>query len=153
MNVAYAVVGKPFAEWLKKQVSDRNDAIAAKRDLMANMDPKIAQKLQESNHVSISKGKSVHLLKVGSKRRRGKEEMRQAKEAEANRDNEHLIRLQELRKAESQMAQMRQEYEAMQQMVEQHKGAYDYVKQMVNEGEIDVDNQGNVQPLQSKMKE
>ena len=153
MNVAYAVVGKPFAEWLKKQVSDRNDAIAAKRDLMANMDPKIAQKLQESNHVSISKGKSVHLLKVGSKRRRGKEEIRQAKEAEANRDNEHLIRLQELRKAESQMAQMRQEYEAMQQQVEQHKGAYDYVKQMVNEGEIDVDNQGNVQPLQSKMKE
>ena len=27
-----------------------------------NMDPLIAQKLAESNHISISKGKSVHLL-------------------------------------------------------------------------------------------
>ena len=153
MNVCYAVVGKPFAEWLKKQVSDRNEAIAAKRDLMANMDPKIAQKLQESNHVSISKGKSTHLLKVGSKRRRGKEEIRQAKEAEANRDQEHAVRLQELRDAEAQMAQMRQQYEAMEQQVELHKGAYEYVKQMVNEGEIDLDHQGNVQPLQSKMKD
>ena len=153
MNVCYAVVGKPFAEWLKKQVSDRNEAIAAKRDLMANMDPKIAQKLQESNHVSISKGKSAHLLKVGSKRRRGKEEIRQAKEAEANRDQEHALRLQNLRNAEAQMAQMRQQYEAMEQQVELHKGAYEYVKQMVNEGEIDLDHQGNVQPLQSKMKE
>ena len=131
VNVCYAVVGQPFADWLKQHVKERNHGIAVKRDMMANMDPKIAQKLQESNHVSISKGKSVHLLKVGSKRRRGKEEIRQAKEAEANRDQEHCIRLQELRNAESQMAQMRQEYEAMQQMVEQHKGAYDYVNQMV----------------------
>ena len=113
--MCYAVVGKPFADWLKKQVSDRNHAIALKKDMLANMDSVIAQKLQESNHVSISKGKSVHLLKVGSKRRRGKEEIRQVKLAEANRDQEHELRMDQLRDAEQQMVQMRQEYEAMQQ--------------------------------------
>ena len=147
------MVGKPFADWLKKQVSDRNHAIAVKKDMLANMDPVIAQKLQESNHVSISKGKSAHLLKVGSKRRRGKEELRQAKEAEANRDTEHSLRLDQLRDAEQQMTQMRQEYEAMKQTTELHKDAYNYVQQMIKEGEIDVDNVGIVQPLQSKMKD
>ena len=62
INVTYAVVGKPFAVWLKQMVVERNAAIAAKRDMMVNMDPIIAQKLNESNHVSISKGKSAHLL-------------------------------------------------------------------------------------------
>ena len=153
MNVCYAVVGKQFAEWLKKQVSDRNHAIAVKRDMFANLDPTIAAKLQESNHVSTSKGKSVHLLKVGSKRRRGKEEIREAKLAEANRDQEHSLRLDQLRDAEQQMVQMRQEYEAMKQTTELHKDAYNYVQQMIKEGEIDVDNVGIVQPLQSKMKD
>ena len=153
MNVCYAVVGKPFADWLKQQVTERNHAIAVKKDMLANIDPVIAAKLAESNHVSISKGKSAHLLKVGSKRRRGKEEIRQAKEAEANRDQEHALRLDQLRDAEQQMVQMRQEFEAMKQQNELHKDAYDYVQQMIKEGEIDVDNVGIVQPLQSKMKD
>ena len=29
------LVGKKFADWLKKQVTDRNHAIAVKRDMMA----------------------------------------------------------------------------------------------------------------------
>ena len=62
INVTFAVVGKPFSDWIKAQVEERNRSIAAKRDLLVNMDPRIAQKLAESNHVSIAKGKSAHLL-------------------------------------------------------------------------------------------
>ena len=62
VNVVYAIVGPAFAAWLKSMVEERNAAIAAKRDMLVNMDPLIAQKLSESNHVSISKGKSAHLL-------------------------------------------------------------------------------------------
>ena len=79
--------------------------------------------------------------------------MREAKLAEANRDQEHSLRLDQLRDAEQQMTQMRQEYEAMKQTTELHKDAYNYVQQMIKEGEIDVDNVGIVQPLQSKMKD
>ena len=84
---------------------------------------------------------------------RGKEEIREAKLAEANKDQEHSLRLDQLRDAEQQMVQMRQEYEAMKQTTELHKDAYNYVQQMIKEGEIDVDNVGIVQPLQSKMKD
>ena len=63
VNVVYAIVGPAFAAWLKALVEERNAGIAAKRDMLVNMDPVIAQKLNASNHVSISKGKSAHLLK------------------------------------------------------------------------------------------
>ena len=120
---------------------------------MVNMDPIIAQKLAESNHVSISKGKSAHLLKVGSKRRRGKEEMREAKQTEANRDGEHNARKAQLRAQEQMMARMRAEYELMQHELNKREGAFNYVKQMVEEGELEVDDNDQIKPLQSKMKQ
>ena len=60
--------------------------------------------------------------------------MRVAKLAEANRDEEHALRLDQLRDAEQQMTQMRQEYEAMKQQTELHKDAYNYVQKMIEEG-------------------
>ena len=78
--------------------------------------------------------------------------MREAKQTEANRDGEHNARKNQLRAQEQMMARMRAEYELMQHEVEKREGAYNYVKQMVEEGEIEVDGKGEIQPLQSKMK-
>ena len=43
------------------------------------VDPEILAIIQASTHISISKGNSAHLLKVGSKRRRTRAEMEEWK--------------------------------------------------------------------------
>ena len=41
-NVVYTVVGQPFRTWVSDKIRKRNDAIAGKRDLLIDLDPRIA---------------------------------------------------------------------------------------------------------------
>ena len=79
--------------------------------------------------------------------------MREAKQTEANRDGEHNARKVQLRAQEQMMARMRADYELMQHELQKREGAYNYVKQMLEEGELEVDGNDQIKPLQSKMKE
>ena len=78
--------------------------------------------------------------------------MREAKQHEATRDEDHAARLSQLRTQEQLMARMKAEFQMMQHELQKREGSYKYVKQMVEEGEIQVDDKGEIQPLQSKMK-
>ena len=85
------------------------------------------------------------VVKVGSKRRRTKEEMREFREHEANRE-QHEAELQQ------QMAEIQSQIRVITQQAAEFKGAHDFVQQMINEGEIELDDEGNVIPLSSKKK-
>ena len=52
VNVAYTILGEPFADWVMSQIEARNTKVAKERDLMINVDPAIAAAWQQSTHVS-----------------------------------------------------------------------------------------------------
>ena len=99
----YSLCGDSFREWVSQQVKDRNDSLAEKRDLMIAMDPEIAAAFGNSANISskyilthysslsyfwftfifiATKGRGVHILKAGSKRRRTQADMREQFEME-----------------------------------------------------------------------
>jgi hypothetical protein len=67
VNIIYANLGAAFKDFIKAKVEARNQKIAEDRKMMIDVDPDIAQAFDNTNHVSISKGKGAHLLKQGSK--------------------------------------------------------------------------------------
>ena len=83
INVCFFVVGNQFADWTKGINSQRNEALAQKRDLNIEIDEEILDILMASNAISTHKGSSAGLLKIGSKRRRTKAEIEGLKEEEA----------------------------------------------------------------------
>ena len=52
VNVAYTLLGEPFADWVMSQIEARNTKMAKERDLMINVDLAIAAAWQQSTHVS-----------------------------------------------------------------------------------------------------
>ena len=52
VNVAAAVVGQSFEDWVDEKVAERNDRVAVEKDVMIDVDPLIAQCIRESNAVS-----------------------------------------------------------------------------------------------------
>ena len=52
VNVCAAVINQPFKDWVGEQVEDRNQHMAEKRDMMISMDPVMAEKFQNSTHIS-----------------------------------------------------------------------------------------------------
>ena len=46
INIFNSVVGRPFAKWAHSIISERNESMAEKNDLMIAMDPEIAQLFQ-----------------------------------------------------------------------------------------------------------
>ena len=73
--MCFFVIGNQFAEWTKSVNTQRNEALAAKRDLNIEIDEEILEIFQASNAISTHKGSSAGLMKIGSKRRRTKAEM------------------------------------------------------------------------------
>ena len=94
---------------------------------------------------AFSSSRFCCLVKVGSKRRRTKAEILEAKERDANRSEEEAMRLTRIRELETSMA-------LKEAQMAQYKDAHDFVKLMIDEGEIPLDDQGNVLPPSSKMK-
>lgn len=42
-DLIYTVVDTPFKEWVKLQITQRNDKVSQDNNLMINMDPQIAE--------------------------------------------------------------------------------------------------------------
>ena len=68
--MAATVIGKPFLDWIKQKIQERNAAKAQKQGQLIQMDPALANAFQNSTHHSNTPGTGAHLLKEGSKRRR-----------------------------------------------------------------------------------
>ena len=52
MNVAYTIIGEPFSNWAKKKISERNQELAEKQNLLIEMDEEIALAWQQSVNIS-----------------------------------------------------------------------------------------------------
>ena len=52
INVGASVVGKPFLDWIKQKISERNAKQARERNLLIKMDPQLAAAFQNSTHHS-----------------------------------------------------------------------------------------------------
>ena len=52
VNVAYSVLGEDFRAWVGDLVTDRNNDITQKKQLLINMDPDVAAAFQNSTAVS-----------------------------------------------------------------------------------------------------
>ena len=100
-NVAYSVIGEPFAVWVKAKVDERNIKVSANNNLTLDLDPEIAAAFKASTQVSskylphciidgcfvrhvtniplliviAQKGSSANLLKLGTKRRKTKHQI------------------------------------------------------------------------------
>lgn len=81
-DLIHTVVGPPFAKWVDDKVNQRNQRVAIEGNQIINMDPVMAKVFKESTQVSTTNGKSYHMLKVGSKRRRTRAEIEVDKRAE-----------------------------------------------------------------------
>ena len=66
VNVCAAVMGDLFKVWVQEQVEERNALMAEKKEIMIAMDPQMAAKFSASTHVSLTKGVSANMLKVGA---------------------------------------------------------------------------------------
>jgi hypothetical protein len=62
-------------EFVRSNIETRNESLADRRDLNVAIDPDILEVIRTSTAVSTQPGNSVHLLKVGSKRRRTRAEI------------------------------------------------------------------------------
>ena len=52
VNVCYKIIGHPFEIWVKKRITDRNAKVEEKRNLLIEVDPKIAAVFQNSTYSS-----------------------------------------------------------------------------------------------------
>ena len=81
-NVIYTKLGERFKAWVDHHVSERHQKYVQRHNILIDMDPEVAaafnsssmvsSKYCEANHsvCTATNGKGVHMLKVGSKRRR-----------------------------------------------------------------------------------
>ena len=67
VNVLYTSLGDTFSNWVKDRIVERNEKVVKEKNLMIDMDPAVANAFANSTAVSLSKGISSNLLKVGTK--------------------------------------------------------------------------------------
>ena len=67
-NVLYTCLGDAFANWVKDRIEARNKKVTMEKNLLIDMDPAVAAAFSNSNAVSLAKGVSVNMLKLGTKR-------------------------------------------------------------------------------------
>ena len=101
INVLYSRIGEPFAAFVKAQMGQRNDALQTQKDLRINIDPAILQAFKSSSLVSSKwfyqnkispffhlliflfvddkSAIGANLMKIGSKRKRGRQEIKDEK--------------------------------------------------------------------------
>ena len=90
LNVCYTVVGQPIADFVRERIEERNIGLADRNDLNIAIAPEIMSVIKQSTAVSTTPGRSAHLLKVGSKRRRTRAEI-----------EEHMEEQEEIKRGES----------------------------------------------------
>ena len=74
-NVIHTLVGEDFADWVDARTKERHAKMTQQKDTI-QLDPEIAQIFNQSTSTSVTKGMSNNLMKMGSVRRRTKEEIR-----------------------------------------------------------------------------
>ena len=147
INVAATVVGKPFIDWIKAKIQERNAKAAREQNLLIKMDPSLAAAFGNSTHFSrkysiipdktaVSKGSGAHMLKVGSKRRRTKQQIADDKERA---DREKLDVEQKMAQYEALLA----EKEKMEKLAKNNQGASDLLNGFIKEGSVWKDDAGN----------
>ena len=52
INVGASVVGKPFLDWIKQKISERNAKQEREKNLLIKMDPQLAAAFNNSTHHS-----------------------------------------------------------------------------------------------------
>jgi hypothetical protein len=52
LNLVYTLSGENFSNWVASNIDARNNELAAKQDLMIEMDPQIAKAFAESTQIS-----------------------------------------------------------------------------------------------------
>jgi hypothetical protein len=52
INLVNSLVGQPFSSWVGQQIEQRNSVLAAKNDLMIDLDPEIAKAFHTSTSIS-----------------------------------------------------------------------------------------------------
>lgn len=87
INACFTIVGAPFQIWVNEKIKERNEKVETKNDLIISMDPQIAQAFNNSTMISTSHGCGSQMLSLGSKRRRTRIEMEEAKEEDQNRED------------------------------------------------------------------
>ena len=68
VNVMYTCLGDAFANWVKDRIEARNKKVTQEKNLLIDMDPGVAAAFTNSTAVSLTKGVSANLLKLGTKR-------------------------------------------------------------------------------------
>ena len=58
-NIIATIVGRPFVDWVKTRVNERNAALIKDRNLGIAMDPAIAAAFHASTAVSVSASNSL----------------------------------------------------------------------------------------------
>ena len=61
MNIAYTIIGAPFANWVSKAVSNRNMELAKKQDLILDLDPEIVKAFHNSTNISTVSSLLSHI--------------------------------------------------------------------------------------------
>ena len=52
VNVAASILGKPFQDWVGAKIKERNATVTEERNMLINMDPRVAAAFHASNAVS-----------------------------------------------------------------------------------------------------
>ena len=68
VNVLYTALGDAFGDWVKGRIESRNEKVVKEKNLLIDMDPAVAAAFTNSSAVSLAKGISANLLKLGTKR-------------------------------------------------------------------------------------
>ena len=74
-NVIHTLIGEDFQKWVDDRVQERNMKVAVEGNQIIDMDPTVAEVFLSSTAVSTTNGRSFNMLKIGSKRRRTKDQI------------------------------------------------------------------------------
>ena len=143
VNVAYSILGSTFSAWVKEQIDERNARVAEKGDLMIEMDPEVHAAFMDSTAISLHKGASANMLKVGSKRRRTHAQVKADKEEALLREQTLQTKLARLAEAEAKLA----DYD---RLAIENMQAKEVIQQLNNEGMVDFNEDGSISPSKKK---
>ena len=141
--MAYSILGDTFSQWVKRQIDERNARVAEKGDLMIEMDPEVHAAFQESTAISLHKGASANMLKVGSKRRRTHAQVKADKEEALLKEQDFQAKIARLAEAEERLA----DYD---RLAMENQQAKEVIQQLNNEGMVDFNEDGSISPSKKK---
>ena len=127
LNVCYTIIGQPFSEFVKERMNERNEQLAERQDLNIEIDPQILSVIQNSSQISTTAGSSYALLKAGSKRKRSRADMAEARLMQES-------QLADLEERESRIRELEREVNKSKSKLQSAQGAQTLVDEMLAQG-------------------